>query len=99
MNMQTGTIEITGLSAEVLKSLDRKAKDAATTAEEYLRALIEQECLQPSFTPSQLETLRQEVQLGRDQITQGRFHVYESADALMDSIEAKLAQGSNGNPQ
>ena len=103
MNLQTGTIEITGLSPEMLQTLDRKAKDADTTAEEYLRTLIEQECAYLTFSPSQLETLRQEVQLGRDQIAQGRFRVYDSADAMMDDIEAQIAkraaQGKNGSPQ
>ncbi len=39
--MQTGTLEITGLPLETLKTLAEKAQQAGATAEEYARALIE----------------------------------------------------------
>jgi hypothetical protein len=39
--MQTGTLEITGLPVETLKTLADKAREAGATAEEYARTLIE----------------------------------------------------------
>lgn len=90
MNLQTGAIEITGLSAEILLTIDRKAKEAGSTAEAYLRTLIEQEYALLNFPPSQVEPLRKEVELGRDQIQQGQCRQYDSADAMMDDLEAEL---------
>ena len=42
MSLQTGTLEITGLGFETLKTLAEKAHETGKTAEEYARALIEQ---------------------------------------------------------
>jgi hypothetical protein len=92
MNLQTGTIEITGLSQEILQTIDRKAREAGSTAEAYVRTLIEQEYALLSLSPLQLETLRQEVAAGRDQIQQGQCRTYDSADAMMDDIENELQQ-------
>ncbi len=38
--MQTGTLEITGLPLETLKTLAEKAQETGATVEEYARALI-----------------------------------------------------------
>lgn len=97
MNIQTGTIEITGLSQEILQTIDRKARDAGSSAEAYLRTLIEQEYSQLTLSASQIETLRKEVELGRDQIRQGQYRRYDSADEMMDDIEAELASRLVGN--
>jgi hypothetical protein len=51
MNIQTGTIEITGVNPEILRRLDQRAKAAGSTAEDYVRALIEQEYAQMEFPP------------------------------------------------
>ena len=90
MSIQTGTIEITGLSHEILRTIDHKAQEAGSTAEAYLRTLIEQEYAWLTLSPPQIETLRKEVELGRDQIQQGQFRRYDSAHAMMDDIEAEL---------
>ncbi len=37
MNTQTGSIEITGLSLDVLSNIEQKARAAGTTAESYLK--------------------------------------------------------------
>ena len=99
MNIQTGTIEITGLSPEILKAIDEKAREAGTTAEGYLRTWIEQEYAQLLFSPQQVEELRKKIQAGRDQITQGQFYQYASADEMMDDLEAEIekrtANGKN----
>lgn len=90
MSIQTGTIEITGLSQNILQTIDRKAREAGSTAEAYLRTLIEQEYALLTLSPLQIETLRREVELGRDQIEQGQCRRYDSADAMMDDIESEL---------
>lgn len=41
MSLQTGTIEITGLTFETLKALNDKARGSGKTAEQYARRLIE----------------------------------------------------------
>lgn len=90
MNSQTGAIEITGLSQEILQTIERRARDAGSTAEAYLRTLIEQEYALLKLSSPQIESLRQEVELGRDQIRQGQYRRYDSPDAMMDDIEAEL---------
>lgn len=90
MNIQTGSIEITGLNPEVLKIIDEKAREAGTTAEGYLRTWIEQEYTQLLFSPQQIDELRKKIQAGRDQITQGQFYQYASADEMMNDVEAEI---------
>lgn len=90
MNAQTGTIEITGLSQEILQMIDHKAREAGSTAEAYLRTLIEQEYSLLALSPPEIESLRNEVELGRDQIRQGQCRRYNSADEMMDDVEAEL---------
>lgn len=90
MNLQAGTIEITGLSQEILQTIDRKAREAGSSAEGYLRTLIEQEYAMLTLSLPQVETLRKEAKLGRDQIQQGQCRRYDSPDEMMDDIEAEL---------
>jgi predicted DNA-binding protein len=103
MNIQTGTIEITGVNPEILRRLDQRAKAAESTAEDYVRALIEQEYAQMEFTPAQTETLRQEVTNGGEQIQQGNYSRYNTVGEMMDGIEAtfqeRLARKQIGQTQ
>ncbi len=98
MISQTGTIEITGLSQEILQTIERRARDAGSTAEAYLRTLIEQEYALLTLSSPQIETLRHEIELGRDQIRQGQYRLYDSPDAMMDDIEAELRSRLASNP-
>lgn len=98
MSSQTGTIEITGLSQEILQTIERRARDAGSTAEAYLRTLIEQEYALLTLSSSQIESLRHDVEYGRDQIRQGQCHRYDSPDAMMDDVEAELRNRLAGNP-
>ncbi|MBL8191861.1 MAG: hypothetical protein JNK38_27870 [Acidobacteria bacterium] len=41
MSLQTGTLEITGLTFETLEALNDKARRSGKTAEQYARRLIE----------------------------------------------------------
>ena len=88
MNLQTGSLEITGLNPKVLQALDQRAKAIGTTAEDYVRNLIEQDSAQFDFTPEQFERLRQEVQAGGAQIRQGQCSKYETVDEMMNDLEA-----------
>ena len=97
MNPQTGTIEITGLSQEILQTIDRKAREAGSTIEGYLRTLIEQEHSLLTLTSPQIELLRREIELGRNQIQQGLYRRYNSPDAMMDDIEAELRRRISQN--
>ena len=103
MDIHAGTIEITGLKPEILRRLDQQAKAAGNTAEDFVRALIEQEYAQLDFTPQQFETLRQEVLYGGEQIRQGNCSRYDSVDEMMNEIEAtiqeRLAENRNGMVQ
>ena len=103
MNIQAGTIEISGLNPEILRRLDQRAKAAGSTAEDYVRALIEQEYAQMEFTPAQTEMLRQEVAYGGEQIQQGNYSRYNSVGEMMDDIEAtlqeRLARKQSGQAQ
>lgn len=103
MNIQAGTIEITGLHPEILRKLDDQAKEAGYRPEDLVRMLIEQEYTQPQFAPEQLETLRQEVAAAGEQIRQGNYFSYDSVDEMMDEIEAglqeRLAKKQNGTAQ
>lgn len=103
MNIQTGSIEITGVNPEILRRLDQQAKAMGSTAEDFVRALIEQEYAQMDFTPQQIETLRQEVLYGGEQIRQGNYSRYDTASEMMDDIEAtiqeRLARKQNGQAQ
>lgn len=103
MNLQTGTIEITGLSIELMQEIDRRARAMGHTAEEYLRTVIEQQSAYLLFSSEETETLRQELQAARDQIDQGNFYAYPSVNAMMDDIEAEAArriqQKQNGGAQ
>ncbi len=103
MNIQMGTIEITGVNPEILRRLDQRAKAAGSTAEDYMRALIEQEYAQMDFTPTQTETLRQEVACGGEQIQQGNYSSYSTVGEMMDDIEAtfqeRLARKQKGQTQ
>lgn len=92
MNLQTGTIEITGLSAEILLAIDHRATAAGHTTEECLRTMIEQQYAELKFTPEETELLREKLQTARAQIDQGNFKAYPSVNAMMDDIEAKLEQ-------
>jgi hypothetical protein len=78
MDIQTGTIEITGLRPEILQTIDEKAKAAGSTAEDYVRTLIEQDYAQLDFTPEQIESIRQAALHGRDQIRQGNCSRYNT---------------------
>ena len=91
MNLQTGSIEITGLSAEILSNIEQRAHAAGTTAEDYLRTWIEQEYQPLTFSAGQLAEFRQAAQRGLDQIAQGQSRTYHTADELFDEIEATLA--------
>lgn len=91
MNVQTGSIEITGLSAEILSQIEQRARAAGTTAEDYLRTWIEQEYQPLLFSAEQLAEFRQAAQRGLDQIAQGHTRTYSTADALFDELEATLA--------
>lgn len=42
MSLQTGTIEITGLRFETLRTLNTKAKESGKSVEDYTRELIEE---------------------------------------------------------
>lgn len=86
------TIEITGVNPEILQRLDQRAKAAGSTAEDYVRALIEQEYAQMEFTPAQTATLRQEVAYGGEQIQQGNYSRCNTVGEMMDDIEATLQQ-------
>jgi hypothetical protein len=90
MNPQTGTLEVTGLNPKMLQALDQRAKACGTTAEAYVRTLIEQDSAQFDFTPEQFETLRQEVLAGGEQIRQGNCSRYDTVDEMMDEIEATI---------
>ncbi|MBI1761988.1 MAG: hypothetical protein HYR56_11195 [Acidobacteria bacterium] len=90
MNSQSGTLEITGLNPKILQALDQRAKAFGTTAEAYVRTLIEQDSAQFDFTPEQFETLRQEVLFGGEQIRQGHCSPYDTVDEMMDEIEATI---------
>lgn len=103
MNIQMGTIKITGLNPEILRRLDQRAKAVGSTAEDYVRALIEQEYAQLDFTQQQLETLRQEVLQGGEQIRQGNCSRYDTVGEMLDEIEntiqERLARKQNGQAQ
>jgi hypothetical protein len=90
MNPQTGSIEITGLSLEVLSNIEQRAKAAGTTAENYLRTWIEQEYTLLDFSAEQLEELRQAALRGREQIEQGQYRTYTTADEMLDDLEAEV---------
>ena len=92
MNLQTGTIKITGLSAEVLLAIDQRATAAGHTTEECLRTMIEQQYTELKFTPEETEALREKLQTARAQIDQGNYQAYPSVNAMMDDIEAKIEQ-------
>jgi hypothetical protein len=92
MNLQTGTIELTGLSSEVLLNLDQRARAAGVSVENFLCTWIEQEYTKLIFTPEEIEELRAAAQRGRDQIAQGQCRRYANADELMDDIEAEVAK-------
>jgi hypothetical protein len=96
----TATIAVTGLSAEALRTIDQRATATGHSREEYVRDLLEDEHGPLDFTPEQLAVLRKEIQVGLDQLAQGKCRTYESADALMDDIEAEaarqIAQERNG---
>ena len=92
MNPQTGSIEITGLSLEVLSNIEQRAKAAGTTAEGYLRTWIEQEYTSLAFSAKQLEELRQAALRGREQIAQGQCRTYSTADEMLDDIEAEVSK-------
>ena len=56
MNLQTGTIKLTGLRPEVLLWLDEQARAAEMSVENYLRMRIELE-----FTPHRIEVNADEL--------------------------------------
>ena len=103
MNLQTGTIEITGLRPEILQNLDHRAKSSGSTAEAYIRTLIEQDYAQLDFSPQQIESIRQAALHGRDQIRQGNCSRYDTVDEMMDDIEATIearrTTKQNGRPE
>ncbi len=92
MNLQTGTIEITGLSAEILLAIDQRATAAGHTTDEYLRTMVEQQYAELNFSAEETELLRKKLQAVRAQMDQGNYQAYPSVDAMMDDIEAKIAQ-------
>ena len=89
MDLQTGTITITGLNPDLLLKIHERASTVGYTAEEYLREFIEQQHTWIQFTPEETEDLRKQLQAGLNDIAQGRCRTYPSADALMDDIEAE----------
>ena len=103
MSLQTGSIEITGLSLEVLSNIEQLAKAAGTTAEGYLRTWIEQEYTPLVFSAEQLDELRQAALRGREQIAQGQCRTYATADEWLDDIETEVSkraaqQKTGGSP-
>ncbi len=58
MNLDTGTLEITGLRFETLQALVEKARAAGKTVEEYLRTVIEAEVLADKSFSEILEPIR-----------------------------------------
>lgn len=69
---------------------------ASEVVREALRLLQEQD----EIKRIRLEELRSEIKAGADQIRQGKYKVYETADALIDDIEKRgkerLAAKQNG---
>jgi hypothetical protein len=99
MSIQTGTIEITGLRPEILQNLELRAKSVGSTAEAYIRTLIEQDYAQLDFTPQQIESIRHAALHGRDQIRQGHCSRYDSVDEMMDDVEATIESRHAANKQ
>ncbi len=63
MSVVTGTLEITGLRAETLKTLDERARRSGKTAEEYARDLIEEEISSSEMTFDEiLAPIRKQVE-------------------------------------
>ncbi len=91
MNLQTGTIELTGLKPEVLRNIEQQARAVGLTAESFLSTWIEQEYASPTFTPEEIAELREAALRGREQIAQGNFRRYANADELMNDIQAEVA--------
>ena len=58
MNLETGTLEITGLRFETLQALKDKAREAGKTVEEYLRTVIEADVLADQSFSEILEPIR-----------------------------------------
>jgi hypothetical protein len=92
MNVQAGTIELTGLNPEVLRNIDHQARAMGLTAESFLVTWLEQEYAAPTFTPAELAELREAALRGREQIAQGNFRRYANADEMMDDIQAEVAK-------
>ena len=92
MNLQTGTIELSGLAPEVLLNIEEQARIAGMTAENFLCTWVEQRFTPLDFTPQELEELREAALRSREQIARGQFRVYANGDELMDDIEAEVAK-------
>ena len=92
MNAQTVSIEITGVSLDALNNIEQKARSIGSTAEAYLRTLIEQESTSLDFTPEELDEYRQAALQSREQFAQGNYRVYATGDELMDDIEARVKE-------
>ena len=90
MNLQTGTIEISGLNPAVLLNIEEQARTVGMTAESFLCTWVEQRFMPLDFTPQELEELREAALRSREQIAQGHYRVYANGDELMDDIEAEV---------
>lgn len=92
MNLQTGTIELSGLPSEVLLNIDAQARAAGMSAEGFLCTWIEQEYTKLTFTPEEAQELREAALRGREQIAQGKYRRYANADEMMADIEVEVAK-------
>ena len=92
MNLQTGTIELSGLTPEVLLNIDERARAVGMSAEGFLCTWIEQEYTKLTFTPEEAQELREAALHGREQIAQGKYRRYANADEMMADIEAEVAK-------
>lgn len=83
---------------------NRVARDGYGTASEYFRELIRQDQQrkeQEQSERAQLEKMREDVQAGLDALKAGKFTEYDSAEALINDIQAeghqRLAQSKQSS--
>ena len=82
----------------------RVERDGYGTASEYFRELIRQDQQrkeQEQLERAQLEKMREDVQAGLDALKAGRFTEYDSAEDLINDIQAegnkRLVRSKNGS--
>ena len=88
MNLETGTLEITGLRFETLQALKDKAREAGKTVEEYLRTVIEADVLADQSFSEILEPIRRsfdESGMSEDEL-----------DTLFEEAREKVYQENKG---